>query len=200
MIPRFTLKPGQVVVDSLTPAFRWFADGLNTVSDPPPRDVVPLLIERRVYTSGASYGIGASEVGDSFIERGAAEFIGTHSDSDPTPRVLRFVSKWGIEINRGCQAEACNARGGPEHLFNDMCDFLPHIWRKRCGLDGHAASKWPHVDLKKHLPYIKVKLKARCIKCCKDCEIQRTHLHRAGSPCIHHNKIRKRQEEHGEAS
>ena len=131
MIPRFTLKPGQVVVDSLIPAFRWFADGLNTVSDPPPRDVVPLLIERRIDTSGAFYGIGASEVGDSFIERGAAEFIGTHSDSDPTPRGLRFVSKWGIEINRGCQAEACNARGGPEHLFNDICDFLPHIWRKK---------------------------------------------------------------------
>ena len=144
----------------MSQAFCWFADGLQSVQDPPPADLVPLLADRRIDSSAAFYGVGAPEIADRFIERGVAEFIGDHASSSPRPRGLRFVSKWAIEIYKVCQSEALHAKDGPEHLFNDICDSLPPLWRKRCGLDGHAASKWSHEDLKRELPYIRIKLKA----------------------------------------
>eukprot|EP00959_Pyramimonas_sp_CCMP1952_P434118 9090704-Pyramimonas_sp.AAC.1 len=84
-----------------------------------------------------------------------------------------------------------------EHIFGDITDFLPAVWKSRCGLHS-AADKWSPAQLRAELPCAKLLLRAKCFKCNGSyCALSRTHIHRAGSPCVLHSRFGNQLREFG---
>ena len=101
-------------------------------------DLIALISDRRIDTSGAFYGVGAPEVVDNICHAVPVEYINEHWNGTPEdrPSAIRFNSQWAIEKDGRCQLEIQRDPHGPEHVFGDTTDFIPVIWRRRCGLDG----------------------------------------------------------------
>ena len=99
-------------------------------------DLIALISDRRIDTSGAFYGVGAPEVADNIFHAVASEYINEHWNGTPEdmPSAISFKSQWAIEKDGRCQMEILRDPHGPEHVFGDITDFLPAIWRRRCGL------------------------------------------------------------------
>ena len=156
-------------------------------------DLIALISDRRIDTSGAFYGVGAPEVADNIFHAVASQYISEHllDNSEDVPSAIRFESQWAIEKDGRCQMEILRDPHGPAHLFGDITDFLPAVWRRRCGLDGSPG--WTNDRLEQSLPYAKLKLTAWCFKCRQYCRLTETHMHRAGSPCVHHSTLGDRQ-------
>ena len=156
-------------------------------------DLIALISDRRIDTSGAFYGVGAPEVADNIFHAVASEYINEHWNGTPEdrPSAIRFNSQWAIEKDGRCQLGILRDPHGPEHVFGDITDFLPAIWRRRCGLDGSRG--WTNERLEQSLPYAKLNLSAWCCKCHQNCRLTQTHMHRAGSPCVHHITLGDRQ-------
>ena len=167
-------------------------DGLSRIGAPV-EDTIALLSGRRIRTSGAFSGIGSPEIADEIISNTAGDFIKKNFDSSsaPAPKPIEFVSMWAIEKDDVCRAELLEAPNGPRHIFGDICDFLPSNWRAACGLDGNTP--WPIEKLAATLPFAKLKTKAWCYKCQKLCSLFTTDMHRAGTPCVNHSRMGKRE-------
>ena len=202
-IADFQVEPWQHETASLEDCCRWPAHGLSKIRGGPDT-VIPLISGRRLDTPGACYGIGGPKTSDQVIAAGCDEYIDAASDayqSGPRPIAIRFANRWAIEKDGVCQAEIIHAANeelpfAPKHLFGDICSFLTPIWVLRCGLDP-TVKGWSHERLARELPYAKLSLSAHCLICQKQCKLTTTHLHRAGSPCVHHSNMGDRRREGG---
>jgi site-specific DNA-cytosine methylase len=157
-------------------------------------ELVDSLSDRVASTSGCFYGIGSDHVGQAMITGAVDKFFNTLSErhqyvpeAKPTP--IQFKCAWAIEKNRACQAELLADPHGPEHLFDNIDDFLPSFARAWCGLDGHT--QWPLAKLRAKLPYVKMLRFGKCLRCKSksECQLVPTHFHQASAPCIHHSSL-----------
>eukprot|EP00959_Pyramimonas_sp_CCMP1952_P178429 3729592-Pyramimonas_sp.AAC.1 len=173
-------RPDIAHVANLDDANKWLQQGIGKI-DADANDIIRLLSGRRIDTSGAFFGVGAAEIGDRIAESCSREFCQKNNanTTSPPPSHMRFVSKWAIEKSGPRRAEI--ARGGlAEHIFGDITDFAPPVWKSRRGLSG-PASKWPPARLKAELPFANMLLQARCYTCNGQRALTRTHIHRAGT-------------------
>ena len=112
--------------------------------------------------------MGAPEVADNIFHAVASQVISEHWLGNPedVPSAIRFESQWAIEKDGRCQTEILRDPHGPAHLFGDITDFLPAVWRRRCGLDGSKG--WPNERLETSLPYAKMNISAWCLEMPQD--------------------------------
>ena len=70
-------------------------------------DLIALISDRRIDTSGAFYGVGAPEVADNIFHAVASEYINEHCNGTPEdrPSAIRFNSQWAIEKDGRCQLD-----------------------------------------------------------------------------------------------
>ena len=82
-------------------------------------DLIALISDRRIDTSGAFYGVGAPEVADNIFHAVASEYINEHCNGTPEdrPSAIRFNSQWAIEKDGRCQQDILRGPHGPEHVF-----------------------------------------------------------------------------------
>eukprot|EP00969_Alexandrium_andersonii_P086970 3836438-Alexandrium_andersonii.AAC.1 len=73
------------VVSNLLDAFSWMQHGFEQITTPKavegmtPQELISRISGREITTSGAFFGIGASEVGDAVIEAGCKRYIDQHA-------------------------------------------------------------------------------------------------------------------------
>ena len=151
-----------------------------------------LFSNRRITSSGVFSGIGSAELAHGIIDKTADRFIDSLPAHDrPLLGPMTSFSAWGIERDHSCQEALIAHPFGPECIFSDVLDILPPQARLACGLDG--GTELQAAQLKEVIIKSKVDLSAWCVRHGRKCRLQRTHMHVAGTPCINHSSMGKRE-------
>ena len=182
---RLPAQPLPNRTSSLDDAMRWAESALEFVRR---NDILSdveldaLISDKVVIISTAFSGIGTPETANRMISAACAKHLARRPTTPTTPRPLSFQNSFAIEIDKRCQEELLIMEGGPNHVFEDILNFLPRQVRRQCDLyrGGKPATKQ---ELKTNILNAKPLLSAWCVRHGCRCKLASTDLHEAGSPC-----------------
>ena len=173
--------------DSLNKAYRWCSHGLGRLHAVLPKETRAGLGDRLLSTSICFSGIGTPEIGDEVVSHTVGDWMNSiGADGQPIKRVPLFA----FERTRACQEELLMLEGCARIVFTEVPEMLADSEiRKSCGLDG--GTELSPEELRKTVPYARIKKKLWCVRKGAWCKLPYSDLHRAGSPCVEFSSMGK---------
>ena len=131
--------------------------------------------------------------------RMAVHQLNREYDSPKTEETVH--SLWVCERSNTCVAEmmALKEDHQPDHIFKNYNDFLnPEVLEKLAGLNP-MAKNFPEKKQEIILGS-PTKTRVKCIKTSSMVDVERAHVHAAGTPCVHDSVYGKKEKQHGRHS
>ena len=141
-----------------------------------------LLGNRRITSSTCFSGIGAPETGSGIFTAAVTAALGEDLGFEIQP-------KWAVELKQQAQQVLMSMPHPPEHVHQDVLDFLPKRLRRQ--VDKAMTTPPLSNELKHQISSCALQRSQWCVRSGTYVDVPRTEQHIAGSPCTEHSHLGK---------